>query len=111
MVRRRWTYARRTGISVARARLRSPRAAALYLLDLFEMSSVVYFAWARGGVDRFFATPGMVAPPLYVTTWKPWSYKTEDSVEATPAVAGGIVFIYSDDSHLHAVNAAIGEPL
>lgn len=111
MARRRLLNARRTGISVALTRLRSPRAAALYLLAFFAMSSVASFAWARGGVDRLYTTLGMVALPLYVTTEQLWSYKTGNSVESTPAVANGGVYVGSNDGCIYALDADTGEQL
>jgi outer membrane protein assembly factor BamB len=37
-----------------------------------------------------------------------WSYKTVDSVESSPAVVGGLVYVGSDDHNVYCLNASTG---
>jgi outer membrane protein assembly factor BamB len=37
-----------------------------------------------------------------------WSFPTGGSIESTPAVAGGLVYVSSDDGNLYALNASTG---
>jgi outer membrane protein assembly factor BamB len=38
-----------------------------------------------------------------------WNYTTVGSVESSPAVAGGVVYVGSDDDHVYALNATTGK--
>src|SRR5580692_8780642 len=40
-----------------------------------------------------------------------WSYKTGNSVQTSPAVANGVVYVGSDDSKVYALNASTGTKL
>ena len=49
-------------------------------------------------------------PPVHDFTELLWRYTTGGSVESTPAVADGVVYVGSADQHLYALDAASGEP-
>ena len=42
---------------------------------------------------------------------KLWSYPTFDAVQSSPAVAGGVVYVGSNDGSLYAINAVTGKKL
>ena len=59
-------------------------------------------------------TPGYkppLPPPAHDFTELLWSYTTDGSVESTPAVADGVVYVGSADRHLYALDAASGKLL
>ena len=50
-------------------------------------------------------------PPAHDFTELLWRFATGGSIEATPAVAGGVVYFGSADHHVYALDAAGGELL
>ena len=50
-------------------------------------------------------TPTPTQPPLGLL----WSYETGDSVHSSPAVAGGTVYVGSDDGHVYALDVTTGD--
>ena len=51
------------------------------------------------------------APSQGTTGAQLWSYSTGDSVESSPAVVNGVVYVGSDDDNVYALDAATGTQL
>ncbi len=72
---------------------------AIHLICLFPLLGAI---WLLNGCPP-------PRPPVYPSTELLWSYATGGSVETTPAVVDGVVYVGSADHHVYAVNAASGE--
>ena len=57
-----------------------------------------------------YVSAGAVAPEVMTAPGLRWSFTTGSSVESSPAVSGGIVYIGSDDGKVYALDAATGQP-
>ena len=73
------------------------------------VNGVIYFATDAGG---FVGTPVHNVTALNASTGvKVWSFATGSSVDSSPAVANGVVYIGSFNGNLYALNATTGAKL
>ena len=94
---------------VKRGRLHSFRRLALVAGGVFFFIAPVLSAadW-----PQFRGNPSLTGLAADKIPDKPvllWTYKTGGPVRSSPAVAGGKVFVGSDDMHLHAIDLATGK--
>ena len=59
----------------------------------------------RGGPDMRSVAGGSLPDKLALV----WTFKTDDAVRSSAAIAGGRVFVGSDDGHLYAIDLASGK--
>ncbi len=111
MTRRRWQTVSWRAKTISLTCRRSLWAAALCLAACYVMSGSAYASAADA--SDLSGHPAMTLPPPplpeYDTPELLWSYSTGNTIESTPVVVNGILYVGSVDHHLYALDAASGE--
>lgn len=95
---------------VARGRLaplaaESPAASGAPSSTAPALPSATEWPRARGDLSNTGVTTG----PLPTRLAKRWAYATGGPVKSSPVIAGGRVYVGSDDGHLHAIDVTTGQ--
>ena len=111
MTLRRWQTVSWRAKTISLTCRRSLWAAALCLAACYVMSGSAYASAADA--SDLSGHPAMTLPPPplpeYDTPELLWSYSTGNTIESTPVVVNGILYVGSVDHHLYALDAASGE--
>ena len=88
-------------------------AGAVLICTIFLLSTILTpmsnADWTMFRYDTSHSGAGTGNPAL--TTTLIWKYATNGPVESSPAVAGGVVYVGSDDGNIYAFNATNGVQL
>ena len=112
MTHRRWQTVSWRAKTISLTCRRSLWAAVFCLAACYVMSGSAYASAAASDLSGH---PAMTLPPPpppeYDTPELLWSYSTGNTIESTPVVVDGILYVGSVDHHLYALDAASGELL
>ena len=113
MTHRRWQTVSWRAKTISLTCRRSLWAAVFCLAACYVMSGSAYASAADA--SDLSGHPAMTLPPPpppeYDTPELLWSYSTGNTIESTPVVVDGILYVGSVDHHLYALDAASGELL
>ncbi len=102
-----WQARRRLGRVIRRHWLAVSSGAAVAVIGSVAAVSALSGAPGVSGPAHASGTPGNVRAPSVA---RAWAYATGGSVYSSPAVAGGTVYVGSNDGKTYALNAATGKP-